>query len=1057
MRTIIAAAIFTFLLSSICSPVAAQTNPVPFLNNPTVPAAAVPGGTAFTLAVNGAGFVSGATILWNGSPRVTAFINATQLTAAIFASDIATANLVSITVSNPGPGGGVSNPVLFSVTTPVTSLAFARSESEFAPGGGDSWVSQPTGLVAASNPPDGTPVLTVADGRCPFLAFCNVDNGTIVEIGEHGLGRGELLESPQTIVPGDFNGDGVLDFVTVGQLGPTGPNPNLNLFAVVSVGAAYTPAGPLFQATNDFPLPSGTSASPAPVVGDFDRDGHLDVVIGGQSAVYFVPGKGDGTLGTAVSSNTESSTEGGLAAGDFNGDGILDLAVTNPLLNSVSMLFGNGDGTFKAAVDFATGSAPSAVVTGDFNGDGKLDLAVLDGSGTTVSILLGNGDGTFKPHVEYPAGFAGSSLTLGDFNGDGILDIAVADTQCTNSGCPVNGSVNILFGNGDGTFQSPLDFPAGGEPEFIVTTGLVAASPTLVGRAGIAVANFLDNTVSIFSPQGSQGGGGNPVPIIASISPASAVEGSGSFTLTVNGSNFLMSSAVSFGGLIEPTTFVSASQLTAAIPASAIATPGAELVLVSTPAPDGGVAESSFAVVLPPPTISAIIPSVAVAGSPGFTLTVNGANFVNGSTVNFNNVSRSAAFVNSAQITASVLPTDVLNAGPITISVTDPIGVGNGGGGTSSSETLTVVPANSQPTVGALSPASVTAGGQAFTLTISGTGFLPSSVVTFGSKTVNSAYQGPSELQAAVPASAIAVAGTPLVTVANSGGNPSVAFSFAVNNPVPAATSISPPSVPAGNPALTLTVMGTNFVQGSSVQVNGTSRNTTFVSPTSLTAALLASDFSSSGTLNITVNNPNPGGGTTSPLELPVVAGFNVSATTQTATVQAGNPANYSLMLAPANGQPTLNAAVTFSTSPLPPGASATFTPTNVPAGSAGTNVMLAIATTPHSSGSFVLVTFGDWPYGPLLLGAGLAIGMIWFALGTLRGSARRFAPLLLILLLLAVASGLTACGISGVGGDSSGPQVNTGTGTPAGNYTITVNAMSGNTTVPTTVTLTVK
>jgi len=235
---------------------------------------------------------------------------------------------------------------------------------------------------------------------------------------------------------------------------------------------------------------------------------------------------------------------------------------------------------------------------------------------------------------------------------------------------------------------------------------------------------------------------------------------------------------------------------------------------------------------------------------------------------------------------------------------------------------------------------------------------------------VNSAYQSPSELQAAIPASAIAVAGTPLVTVANSGGNPSVAVSFTVNNPVPA---------------------------------------------------------------------------------------FNVSATSQSATVPAGQTANYSLMLAPANGLRTLNGAVTFSTSPLPPGASATFTPTNVPAGSAGTNVMLAIATTPHSSGSFVLVTFGEWPYGPLLLGAGLAIGMIWFALGALRGSARRFAPLLLILLLLAVASGLTACGISGGGGDSSGPQVNTGIGTPAGNYTITVNAMSGNTTVPTTVTLTVK
>jgi hypothetical protein len=257
-----------------------------------------------------------------------------------------------------------------------------------------------------------------------------------------------------------------------------------------------------------------------------------------------------------------------------------------------------------------------------------------------------------------------------------------------------------------------------------------------------------------------------------------------------------------------------------------------------------------------------------------------------------------------------------------------------------------------------------------------------------------------------------------------------------------------------------LDVTGANFVQGSTVQVNGTPRNTNFVSPSSLTAALLASDFSHTGTLNVTVNNPNPGGGTTSPLVLSVVADFDVTATSQSAIVPAGQTANYSLMLAPANGQLTLNGAVTFSissTSPLPPGANATFTPTNVPAGSAGTNVMLAIATTPHSSGSFVAVLFGEWPHAPLLLGAGLAIGMMWFALGALRGSARRLAPIFLIFFLVAVVSGLTACGISGGGGGSPGPQVNTGTGTPAGNYMITVNATSGNTTVPTTVTLTVK
>ncbi|HXP80566.1 MAG TPA: kelch repeat-containing protein [Verrucomicrobiae bacterium] len=459
------------------------------------------------------------------------------------------------------------------------------------------------------------------------------------------------------------------------------------------------------------------------------------------------------------------------------------------------------------------------------------------------------------------------------------------------------------------------------------------------------------------------------------------------------------------------------------------------------------------------PVLSGISPSSAVAGGAGFTLLVVGSNFLSNSVVNYNGVARQTTFLNAQQLTIAISSGDIANPGTATITVTNPAS-GAGGNETTNPVTLTILAANVQPVVGALSPASATAGGPSFTLTLTGNNFTTNSIVTFGGSQLTPTFLSVTELQVNIPASAIAVAGTPLVTVANSGGNPSVAVSFTVNNPVnpvPAATSISPSSVPAGSAALTLAVTGANFVQGSTVQVNGNPRTTTFVSPTSLTAALPLSDFSHTGMLNVTVNNPNPGGGTTSPLLLSVVADFNVSATSQSATVPAGQTANFSLMLAPAKGQLTLNGAVTFSTSPLPPGAQATFTPTNVPAGSAGTNVMLAIATTPHSSGSFVLVTFGEWPYAPLLLGAELAIGMMWFALGALRGSARRLAPLLLILLLLAVASGLTACGISGGGGGSSGPQVNTGTGTPAGNYMITVNAMSGNTTVPTTVTLTVK
>ena len=155
-----------------------------------------------------------------------------------------------------------------------------------------------------------------------------------------------------------------------------------------------------------------------------------------------------------------------VATADFNRDGKLDLSVTNFGDNTVSILLGNGDGTFQAQVDYATGTDPSWVAVGDFNKDGKMDLAVANGtdsSGNMVSVLLGNGDGTFQARVDYQAGrgaFPVNSVALGDFNRDGNLDIAAG-----NYGPDfLTGSVSILLGNGDGTFQAHMDYPAGVNP-----------------------------------------------------------------------------------------------------------------------------------------------------------------------------------------------------------------------------------------------------------------------------------------------------------------------------------------------------------------------------------------------------------------------------------------------------------------------------------------------------------------------------------------------------------------------------------------------------------------
>jgi hypothetical protein len=155
--------------------------------------------------------------------------------------------------------------------------------------------------------------------------------------------------------------------------------------------------------------------------------------------------------------------------GDFNGDGKPDLVMANSEVNSVSLLLGNGDGSFQMHVDYATGNAlvvpmplsprtgtdPAAVVVGDLNRDDKADLAITNYGDNTVSVLLGNGDGTFHAHVDYPTGNHPGSVAIGDFNGDGQPDLAVA-----NAGDYQNPrTVRVLLGDGEGRFQVHVSYP----------------------------------------------------------------------------------------------------------------------------------------------------------------------------------------------------------------------------------------------------------------------------------------------------------------------------------------------------------------------------------------------------------------------------------------------------------------------------------------------------------------------------------------------------------------------------------------------------------------------
>jgi hypothetical protein len=268
---------------------------------------------------------------------------------------------------------------------------------------------------------------------------------------------------------GDFNGDGKLDLVGINS----GVYPIFAITLSVLLGngdGTFTPAPGSPIALDAY--------SVQVVVGDFNRDGRPDLaVLCTNDTVHVLLGNGDGTFTPARGSPIAlgAGTHGALVVADFTGDGKLDLAVTDQTQGTVSILLGNGDGTFTPAPGspIAVGGMPSELAVGDFNRDGKPDLAVNNAPAGGLTVLLGRGDGTFSPAPGSPTVLSDqllSGLAVADFNDDGKPDIAVGSFA----------GLDLLLGDGSGGFR-----PAQGSP-FAEGQGLLA-SGTFDGRTGVVV------------------------------------------------------------------------------------------------------------------------------------------------------------------------------------------------------------------------------------------------------------------------------------------------------------------------------------------------------------------------------------------------------------------------------------------------------------------------------------------------------------------------------------------------------------------------------------------
>jgi IPT/TIG domain len=716
-------------------------NPVPTLTTIDPNFAAV-GGPSFTLTANGANFVPGAVVQWNGSDRTTTFVNNTRLTAQIPAADIQSVSTALVRVLNPAPGGGASATLEFAVRTPnplprITSIT------------PDSIFSGSPAFTLTVNGTNFTPSSSVRlNGNALQTTFVNGSQLAAQVLAESIATAGTVTISVLNPPPGGGTSNSVL--LTISSQ----PNPlpvlmNISPSTVLAGGPAFT-------------LTVNGSGFVGGSVIQFNNEDRPTTFVSATQITTQVPAADIATTGQASIRVVNPQPGGGTS-------NVATLVIVNPLpaiANISPNIVPVGNPTFTLTVN-GTGFVSGSEVR--VNGSPR-ETSIVNNTQLTARIPLTDTTaiGTLNVQVvnPLPGGGVSNTLPLQVIDTNPLPRIIGISPASVNVGSP--GFTLVV--NGASFLRSSVvrvnnqDRPT----EFISDSSLGAQIPA----SDIAAPGEL--SIVVFNP--APGGGRsnavtltvinpNPTSVITALSPNPVLAGGPSFTLTVGGTGFVSGSVIRFNGQDRQTTFVSSTQLTATILAADIANGGAGTITVINPPPGGGSSNpATLTINNPLPVLVGLNPASVPAGNPAFTLRINGAGFVPSSIVRWNGSNRQTTFVNSTQLTIEVPASDVTNTGSATIDVTNPAPAG----GTSNSLTFSIgQPPILVPVLDNISPDRAKAGSPGFTLTVNGSNFVPGATVLWNGSVRQTAFISSTQLTAVIPASDITTSGSAVVTVVN--------------------------------------------------------------------------------------------------------------------------------------------------------------------------------------------------------------------------------------------------------------------------------------------------